>query len=743
MARLDRLLEAQRAAQLAAAARYEARTAERDKVKATLAVAGPGAADSPQRRMRYRARVDGLDRARALSKAGLLPIGLERKIGATLDYVPFAPSEGAKKAGRPVARIVADFGPGLQPQGFATGFLVFTNLLVTNRHVFPTRADAVGIGANFLYEQTDHGIQAGSVFELDPDRFYVADDALDFAVVAVKPKAIDGVSLETLGVITLIEATPKILRGQPVNIIQYPDGGPKQYAISQNKLVDILDQEGFLHYETDTLGGSSGSPALSENWELVALHHAAIPEMRGGRVLAVDGSFWTEEMGDDRVHWVANEGVRVSAIVARLSTMTLDNASEQAILHNLLASTTDPVDELSHGAAPMPVSSESEAVRAAPAPNISALNIPGDRMAINQFTFTGPVTIHIHPPAPLQAPASAAPRTDVTVEEANIRFDPNYNNREGYDPAFLDPDGTIRVPTPTVAPARMGEMLKDHAGKPLVLKYHHFELAMNEDRRLQMWSAVNVDYDPTRKAQGSRESFGKDKWIADRRIPQSAQLVDADFYKPAGKIDRGHIVRREDNAWGDSNPEIEFANSDTFHWTNCTPQHEAFNRSAPGAATYGDLKGLWGDFENYIQKSRKGDDTKACILAGPILKDDDPAADFGSGPIPYPLRFWKVVCVVEPAGAGGNALRVFAFVLSQKPVVDKFGIESFGVGRFKRYQVSLARITTETGVIFDQALHDADVMHGQPESIRINSLEQVKGIARGNAAETAVEEPVP
>jgi endonuclease G len=737
MANLDRLKEAQRAAQMAAAQRYAARTSEREKVKAAVAVGGPGAADSASRQMRYKARVESLGRARALSRAGLLPIGLERKIGATLDYVPFAPSEASRKAGRPVARIVDNIGAGLLPEGFATGFLITTNLLMTNHHVFPTRSDATGIGANFLYEKSDRGTEAGVVFELDPARFYVSDEALDFAIVAVKSKAIDATTLESLGVITLIEATPKILRGQPVNIIQYPDGGPKQYAVSQNRLVDILEKEGFLHYETDTLGGSSGSPAFSENWELVALHHAGIPEMKNGRVIATDGRFWTEEMGDDRVHWVANEGVRVSAIVGKLAGMTLENPAEQAILHDLMTSTTDPVDDLNHGVAALAVAGTPEAAAHA----ALGLNLPGDHMANNQFTFTGPVTIHIYAPgAPMPAVAAVAPPA-MKIEEASIRFDPKYANREGYDPAFLDPHGQIRVPTPTIAQERLDEVLKAPNGKPLVLKYHHFELVMNEDRRLQMWSATNVDYNPARKAQGGRDSFGKDKWILDKRIPAAAQLTDPDFYKPAGKIDRGHIVRREDNAWGDSDSEIEFANSDTFHWTNCTPQHEAFNRSSPGGA-YGDMKGLWGDFENYIQQSRKGNDTKACILAGPILDEKDPTADFGDGDIAYPIRFWKVICVVEPAGAHGKALHVFGFILSQKPVTDKFGIEAFGPGRFKRYQVSLTKISEQTGVIFDAALHAADVMHGAPEALRINNFDQVVGLTDRAAARADAEAPV-
>ena len=69
---------------------------------------------------------------------------------------------------------------------------------------------------------------------------------------------------------------------------------------------------------------------------------------------------------------------------------------------------------------------------------------------------------------------------------------------------------------------------------------------MNEKRRLQMWSAVNVDYDPKRKATGGRDSFGKDKWILDKRVDASDQLTDPDFYKPAGQIDRAAADAVED-----------------------------------------------------------------------------------------------------------------------------------------------------------------------------------------------------
>jgi endonuclease G len=328
MSQLDRLREAQWAVRRAATERWKERSFEREKGLRDIEASGDGAADSPMRVARFKARAATFQQARELRSQGRLSFGIERKMGPTLDWTPYAPSDGARKAGRPVARVVLLGGPGTQPQGFATSFLVTSRLLLTNHHVFPTKADASGTGANFLFERSDRGIEAGVTFEIDADSFYLSDEQLDFAIVGVKPRSAEGQSIGDFGSVQLVEATSKILIGHRINIIQHPEGGPKQYAITENRLVDLLDS-GFLHYDTDTLEGSSGSPAYSEDWQLVGLHHASIPEMIGDRVVAVGGGFWDESMPDDKVHWIANEGVRVSALVKHLGGVKMDDPKKQ------------------------------------------------------------------------------------------------------------------------------------------------------------------------------------------------------------------------------------------------------------------------------------------------------------------------------------------------------------------------------------------------------------------------------
>src|SRR5262245_5804569 len=172
MAQLDRIREARREVQRAALSRWQQRAAPRAVAETRIAAEGPGAADSPMRQQRFKARQTVLDEARALRRRGQLPLFIERKIGPTLDYDPHAPSEAARKAGRPVARIVDTVDPSVQPQGYGTAFLVAPRLLITNHHVLQTRSDARNQGANFLYEQDERGVARGITFELDADAFY-------------------------------------------------------------------------------------------------------------------------------------------------------------------------------------------------------------------------------------------------------------------------------------------------------------------------------------------------------------------------------------------------------------------------------------------------------------------------------------------------------------------------------------------------------------------------------------------
>ena len=101
-------------------------------------------------------------------------------------------------------------------------------MVLTNYHVFQKPSDAYHCGAQFLFERIEQGVRSGLIFELDPDRFFISNRELDYALVAVKPQSLTQALLDQFQFLPLIGAKGKIEKGCPVNIIQHPEGRPKQ-----------------------------------------------------------------------------------------------------------------------------------------------------------------------------------------------------------------------------------------------------------------------------------------------------------------------------------------------------------------------------------------------------------------------------------------------------------------------------------------------------------------------------------
>ena len=654
-------------------------------------------------------------------------VAVERKIGTTLDFSDLPPSEQAQAAGRPVARIVLLGGPGVEPAGFATGFLVHHDLLLTNWHVFRTSDEADGVGAQFLYERVEDGIRTGLIFELDRKRFFLNDRELDYAMVAVKPVSTTRAELKQFQFLPLIAAKGKILKGDPVNIIQHPDGRPKQYATVNNRLLDLRD-DGFLLYETDTLEGSSGSPVFNRHWEVIGLHHSGVPRMDGDRMVLRDGRRVPvdAEVADEDVDWIANEGIRTSAIVESLRRQPLGDSPQARQLAAMLATTDDPVAWVETSAAVAATGTPSAPTDAAPTPVSPSL-------PSIQVQVSGPVTVHVGAAGIAVTTNPGAAGADVLrggaagggLREKSLRFDENYagRTRKGYKSRFLK--GWV-VPAPGLETARATalEVLRK-GGKPWVIPYYHYSLTMSRARRMPIWAASNVDYgDAARRLTKTRKEYGGENWRLDPRVALEApglQVDDNDFYAPARKIDRGHIVRREDGSWGATAKEAEFGNSDTYHYTNCTPQHESFNQSQ--------LDGLWGEFEMHIEKQVKALDGRMVVFGGPVLNDDDPSHGYpGQEPIQVPMQYWKVVLCTARQGSK-TTRHAYGFVFDQTEQVQTLGYEKMDMTAYEIYQVPLAEITAKTGVTFAASVRAADVLKdGAHEALRGSGRKRVTGL---------------
>ncbi len=164
-----------------------------------------------------------------------------------------------------------------------------------------------------------------------------SDGQLDYALVAVAPEP----GLAAYGWLPLIEDPGKLLVREAVTIIQHPNGEPKQLAVRNNQVVDELEL--FIPYQTDTDAGSSGSPVFNDQWEVVALRHSGVPKRNpANELLTTDGRVWQEWMGEQRIAWLANEGVRVSRLVRHIRAQALP-ATAEPLRQELLRATPPPL----------------------------------------------------------------------------------------------------------------------------------------------------------------------------------------------------------------------------------------------------------------------------------------------------------------------------------------------------------------------------------------------------------------
>lgn len=627
---------------------------------------------------------------------GLEDLVLERIIGGS-NLLGIAFLELGTAVSRSVGRVIVR--DRFQVRSFGTGFMISPRLALTNNHVLPDAQSARFSRLEFNFQNGISGLPlATSQFDLEPDTFFRTDAGLDVTVVAVAAKSRpDGssapVPLAGFGFNRTTKEQGKILLGESINIIQHPEGQEKQLALQQNELLDRFDQ--FLHYHTDTSPGSSGSPLFNNQWEVLGLHHSGVPARNeAGEILTVDGTVWDRTQDELKIRWIANEGIRISSILTWLEKGADGmNEGERALLGEALNPPTPtpalpqvPGGEQQAGVHTPQLVPEQHA---AADDGAVSLTIPLHITVRLGAVQAGPGQAGPSQAAQGQAQASgdqirdAVPGTGGAVAEEAVAIDPDYSGRKGYDPDFL---GTP-VPLPVLTAEQRADAALNRAapaGKdPTVLNYHHFSLVMQRTRRLALYTAVNVDGQLSQSPKRDR-----DKWYFDPRLDRSEQTGD-ELYAD-NDFDRGHLVRRLDPAWGTDNV-ARAANDDTFHFTNCSPQHKKFNQGAS----------LWAGLEDYLLDTAKAERLRLTVFTGPAFTARDP--DFQG--ILIPLAFWKIPVFRRPDGS----LSASAYMISQHELVEDILREAFTPATF---QVPVRRVSELTGLDFAH-LFDWDPMNDQ------------------------------
>ena len=311
--------------------RYRARQELREEWRQEIAAGGVVGANAPEV---VQTRLERLARVEPTMGTPAGAFALERVIGKS-DLIGVVYLELALAVSRSVSRIQIRTVTG-QTVGFGTGFMVSPRLLLTNNHVLSSAREASNSRVEFNFQEDLAGQPLGSVvFDLEPETFFLTDARLDYSLVAVAEGSLDGgATLGQFGWNRLIEEQGKAIVGEHVNVVQHPNGEPKQLALRENQIVDEL--EDFLHYETDTAPGSSGSPVFNDQWEVVALHHSGVPRKdEQGRLLTREGGLWTPEMGEHRIDWVANEGARISRVVRHVKRQRLLTDAQRRLLNSM------------------------------------------------------------------------------------------------------------------------------------------------------------------------------------------------------------------------------------------------------------------------------------------------------------------------------------------------------------------------------------------------------------------------
>jgi len=308
----------------------------------------------------------------------------------------------------------------------------------------------------------------------------------------------------------------------------------------------------------------------------------------------------------------------------------------------------------------------------------------------------------------VDATDDSADATIVPEAEEAVVVDPDYANRPGYDPNFLE---TIEVPLPRVSQAMEQDTARVRSdaqknGDPFELAYYHYSVYMNKRRRTAWFSAANVDGD-------HRPNIGKrqgDRWYTDPRIQRSEQIGQEAFERG---IDRGHLTRRQDTAWGDDVASATLANNDTFHFTNCSLQASPFNQG----------KDRWQGLEQFLlEQHAKKERRRLIVITGPLFAANDPIYknDRMNYSVRCPLQFWKICVLIRRDGTPSAT----GFVLGQEDIQNLPGFEeAFDVAAT---QIRVADLEERTGLDFGGIKKfDHFAAGGAPGTLELPSIEGV------------------
>lgn len=611
------------------------------------------AAGETQRRTRSQSARAQKDKSLDIRKALIEseesdPMGFERILGES-DLLSINFLDRGRRAADSVCRVKLPMEGG---HAYGTGCLVGPRLLLTNNHVLASSREAAQAEAEFGYDHDLDGVIRDPVqFNLDPDDIFFTSAELDITLVAVSPIAENGVPLDRFGWLPLIPLPGKTVDGEWVTIIQHPGGLPKQIAIHASQIVKLdpktvdVDLTRFIHYSTDTEPGSSGAPVFNDQWQMVALHHKAVPTPTPPK-----------KKGDPQ--WLANEGVRVSAMFNLLERNRFEDENARRALDRL---------ERALGFAPL--------TDATPVPSEGAATEQSKPFKATRWSGSG----------------------------------------FGYDPNFLTTAIPLRPIYSKLVTKGVVTPLADGSGHEL--DYFHFSVVMHAKRRFPLLTVVNID--GLKLHQITRDDKWRlDPRIAEQ-FQSDDEFYSSSKKKPEEKVhfSRGHMVRLLDPCWSAAQDapgraaEAMRGMEDSFHFTNAAPQVQKYNDQ-----DWGNLE------DYVLDKAQTSERRLTVFTGPIFRDNDPIyGKKRKGGPWQVPLSFWKIAVLQKTdntiaAAAFINGQTDYVQALYEAKIFSGLRPYSIDEIRSRKIQTTIAAVEEATGLDFGK-LKDFDA-HGSLESTR-------------------------
>ncbi len=210
-----------------------------------------------------------------------------------------------------------------------TGFLVGPDIVLTNDHVVQDETfqkNPESIVCQFDYKKiSDTVLNPGTEYKLSEDwlitsspneknkkGYYTDDpgiDTLDYALLRLEQKvgkkslgnpAIEDKNTER-GWFRLLSKPYDFAPNSPLIILQHPDGDSLKMAIETQAIQQITPSGAMVKYNTNTQGGSSGSPCFDLDWNLVALHHSGAEGFNAGTPISLIVEDLKQKLGEQQM----------------------------------------------------------------------------------------------------------------------------------------------------------------------------------------------------------------------------------------------------------------------------------------------------------------------------------------------------------------------------------------------------------------------------------------------------------